>query len=387
MAVSSDTNQTSGVLTTKPQVFAINFQFYVSSDLVVVVTDQNTLIDTTLTISTHYTVSGGSGSTGTVTILDTSAVATGDTITIYRSIPYTQELELEEGGPLSAAALEERLDRGLIQLLQVKSQLDRCLRLGETSQQPAAGDIKDLTSKFLAFNELDQLTGYTAAQMAAALNLALAADVFASHTFADDAARAADTPDRIGQLGWQLDTLTLYHATGTNVGNWSVVQVDTASIVDLAIETAKIAALAVTTAKIAANAVTLGKLESDLQTFEVQINIGANDVNLETGNGQAYWYPNFDGIITGVRARFPEQGPTGQAASFQMNVDGNDALSTALTVDAGEDDSDDAATPAVIDTDYDDLVGGTSVVRIDVDQVGSTLSGELVCITISGVLV
>lgn len=219
MAVSSDTNQTADILTAKPQDIAVNFQFYVASDLIVIHTDQATLVDTVLSISTHYTITGGSGSTGTVTILDTSAVATGDTITVFRRIPYTQTFEPEEGGLLSAAALEQRFDRTVIQILQLKAQIDRCLRLGETSQQPDAGDIKDLTSKFLAFDANDQLTGYTAAQMLTLIGIS--ATVNAVAFWADDAARALEAPGYVGQLGVQIDTGDIYRGTGLLAGNWT----------------------------------------------------------------------------------------------------------------------------------------------------------------------
>jgi hypothetical protein len=42
-----------------------------------------------------------------------------------------------------------------------------------------------------------------------------------STTFANNAARAASVPSAVGQLGFQLDTTTLYRSTGTNAGDWS----------------------------------------------------------------------------------------------------------------------------------------------------------------------
>ena len=60
-------------------VFPTTFIFDSASDLVVVLTDTNG-VDTTQTITTHYTVTGGAGSTGTVTML--TAPATGQYLTI-----------------------------------------------------------------------------------------------------------------------------------------------------------------------------------------------------------------------------------------------------------------------------------------------------------------
>jgi hypothetical protein len=219
MAVSSELNGTAVVLTSKPQDVPVNFQFFVASDLVVTKTDGSTLVDTPLSISTHFQVSGGNNSTGTVRILDTSAVAVNDIITIVRSIPYTQTTELEEGGPLSAATLEQRLDRTVMQIQQLKAIIARCLRLGDTSGTPGVGDIKSLANKFLGFDTASQLTGYTATQMAGLI--ALSATVNAVAFWADDAARALEVPTYVPQLGVQLDTGNIYRSTGLSAGNWT----------------------------------------------------------------------------------------------------------------------------------------------------------------------
>lgn len=45
-------------------------------------------------------------------------------------------------------------------------------------------------------------------------------EAIAPHVFADSAARAADTPQFIGQLGFQIDTLSLWNSIGTVAGDW-----------------------------------------------------------------------------------------------------------------------------------------------------------------------
>jgi hypothetical protein len=57
-------------------------------------------------------------------------------------------------------------------------------------------------------------------------------------------------------------------------------------------------------------------------------------------------------------------------------TDGQDMLSTGLTIDSTETGSDTAATPAVINASYDD-VATNDVIRIDVDQVSSTAAKGL----------
>lgn len=42
-----------------------------------------------------------------------------------------------------------------------------------------------------------------------------------TRTFADDAARAAATPDFVGQIAFQLDNSTVYRSDGTSAGEWA----------------------------------------------------------------------------------------------------------------------------------------------------------------------
>lgn len=300
MAVSTASNQTSVVLTSTTQAIPISFPFFDEDDLVVIRTDQTTLGDTTLSITTHYTISGGEGNTGTVTMIG-GAANVGDTITVYRSIPYTQTTELEEGDPLPSSALEQRLDRLTIQIQQVKAIAERALRLGETSPAIGAADLKDPTSKFLAFDANDRLTGYTAAQAAALL--ALSGETNAVAVWADDAARTLEVPTVVGQLGIQLDTGDLYRAIDLVAGSWTAFDMLLAgnNLSDLddvptartnlgalsasagAVDTANLAANAVTTAKITDGNVTADKLSGAAVTTAKLSNLNVTEGKLADG--------------------------------------------------------------------------------------------------------
>lgn len=83
--------------------------FYDDSDLIVTKTVISTGVSTLMTITTDYTVTGGSGSAGTVT--PTSAPTTDHRITIEVSIPYIQDADFEESGTFPAETLETALDK------------------------------------------------------------------------------------------------------------------------------------------------------------------------------------------------------------------------------------------------------------------------------------
>lgn len=108
------------------------------------------------------------------------------------------------------------------------------------------------------------------------------------------------------------------------------------------------------------------------------IQVEEGTTNLSTGNGKAYVTipAKLNGVnLSSVHARVITA-PTDAAISIQIHnvTDAVDMLSTALTIDATETGSDTAATPAVVDTSNDD-VATNDLIRIDIDQVGSTVTG------------
>ena len=102
--------------------FAVPFEFFDNDDL-------NVYVDGTLkTITTHYTVSGGDGSTGTVTISVTGATG-GSTVVITRSIDLDRTTDFPSSGPFNIASLNTELDRFVAISADQKDQVDRSLKL------------------------------------------------------------------------------------------------------------------------------------------------------------------------------------------------------------------------------------------------------------------
>jgi len=84
--------------------FTVSFQFFSESDL-------NVYVDgTKKTITTHYTVSGGSGSTGTVSISVTGASG-GSTVIITREIALDRTTDFPTSGAFTVSTLNTELDR------------------------------------------------------------------------------------------------------------------------------------------------------------------------------------------------------------------------------------------------------------------------------------
>ena len=104
--------------------FAVPFEFFDDADL-------NVYVDGTLkTITTHYTVSGGSGSTGSVGI-SVTGISGGSTVIITRNITLARTTDFPTSGPFDVATLNTELDRFTAQLADQKDQNDRSISLAD----------------------------------------------------------------------------------------------------------------------------------------------------------------------------------------------------------------------------------------------------------------
>jgi hypothetical protein len=95
--------------------YVVNYPFFDASDLKVYSVTSGT--STLLALTTNYTVTGGNGSTGSVTT--TAAIPATSTVIISRNVPYTQLTSLTTGDRLPAASLEKALDKVTMQAQQL----------------------------------------------------------------------------------------------------------------------------------------------------------------------------------------------------------------------------------------------------------------------------
>jgi len=106
--------------------FAVPFEFFDNDDL-------NFFVDGTLkTLTTHYTVSGGDGSTGTITTTSGNSVtgiSGGSTVVITRSIDLDRTTDFPSSGPFNIASLNTELDRIVAITADLQDDVNRSLKL------------------------------------------------------------------------------------------------------------------------------------------------------------------------------------------------------------------------------------------------------------------
>ena len=105
--------------------FTVNFEFFADADLRV-------FVDNTLkTITTHYTVSGGNGSTGTVTMSVTGASG-GSIVVITRDIALERTTDFPTQGAFNISSLNTELDKLVAIDADVDDTISRSVRLQDS---------------------------------------------------------------------------------------------------------------------------------------------------------------------------------------------------------------------------------------------------------------
>lgn len=166
--------------------FSVTFAFY---ELEVVAIDADG-VETTQTETTHYTLSGGDGSTGTVTML--TAPASGTTLRIQRATLLTQTIAFSDTGPFPADDVNEALDRAAMRDQDMQAQLDA----NPYFNTSAESDVMDMRGQVVSnmADGVEDTDGATVGQMLQQVIDAGAGDVVGPvSSVADNLAKFADT--------------------------------------------------------------------------------------------------------------------------------------------------------------------------------------------------
>lgn len=223
MTIASTLNRTSlngnGVTKTIP----ISFPFHNAVDLVVLSVVIATGVQTTLALTTHYTITGtpdglGHYSSGGAVVM-VSAPAGTVRIVVYRDPARTQSLDLVENDNLPAESVEAQFDYAVMLIQRVADLIGRSLRQpdGDSSDITAMPTVADRASKFLGFDA----SGNPLA--ASSISASVPVSAFAATVLDDTTAAAARTtlgvndPGTVRLLGNGGGTWALYNRDGSSI--------------------------------------------------------------------------------------------------------------------------------------------------------------------------
>ena len=169
MTISSTALRTSTAGNGSTTAFTFPYLFFAEDDLTVILVVDSTNVETTQTITTHYTVAGaGVAAGGTVTM--GSAPAVGETLVILRDEQFTQGLDLVENDPFPSDLVEKQFDILTMLTQRLKDISDRSVKLSEGDT--SAADTTLATPVANAFIKWDTAgTALTSSSTAAGQNL------------------------------------------------------------------------------------------------------------------------------------------------------------------------------------------------------------------------
>jgi len=159
MAISSTTTRVSYAGNGATTAFAFAYYFQTSADLVVVLKNNTTLVETVKTLTTHYTISGTQtngvyASGGTVTML--TAPSASETLIIYRDPAITQSVDYTENDAFPAETVEQALDKLTMITQRLDTRIDRSIVLPEgfiaTFDLSLPADLDDAADKVPLIN-------------------------------------------------------------------------------------------------------------------------------------------------------------------------------------------------------------------------------------------
>jgi len=126
--------------------FAFAFKIFQPSDMLVVKVNNTTSVETTLVLTTDFTVSlnfdQNSNPGGNVTLV--APLASGYNMVMSSQIPYLQETDLTNQGGFYPEVITNSLDNLTIQTQQLKEEVDRSAKLPITSVEDAAALAVDI---------------------------------------------------------------------------------------------------------------------------------------------------------------------------------------------------------------------------------------------------
>ena len=140
--------------------FTYNFKITDQDDIEVIIRSANGT-ETVKTLTTHYTVSGVGGNSGTVTFTAGNIPITGETVLLRRSTPQTQAMDLIDNDPMSADTIEDAHDKVIAITQELQEEVDRSIKLSRTNTMTSTEFTVDASSranKILAFDSAGEIS-------------------------------------------------------------------------------------------------------------------------------------------------------------------------------------------------------------------------------------
>lgn len=262
--------------------FTVSFEFFVDADL-------NVYVDGVLkTLTTDYTVTGGDGSTGSISMSVTGASG-GSTVVITRDIDIERATDFPSSGPFDIASLNEELDKLVAISADLKDSTDRALQLTDYDTQVSLllPDVNTRKGKLLAFNATTGAVEAGASTAGATTVAALATDI---ETLADieDGTNATDAISDLAAIASDVSAVAGISSAVTGVNNISAavtaVNNDASDIGTVSTNIASVNTVATNIADVITVANDLNEAISEIETAADDLNEAVSEIDTVSAN-------------------------------------------------------------------------------------------------------
>jgi hypothetical protein len=341
--------------------FSFAFKVFAAADIAVAIAD-STGVETLLVLDTDYSVTlnvnQDTSPGGSITYPITgSALPTGSVLTIVGDLDLDQPLDIPAGGNFNPVALENELDRIVMQIQQLREVIARSVQVSITSNSDPELPIPDANA-LIGWNSTGTaLQNYTSS----AYGL-IRYDTFAGNGSTTQFTLSAD-PGTVGNLVVSVDGLVQVPVTDYSLLSGKLVFVS---------------APANGTEILAryGEAVPVG------QYFEtIVLTCSDESTALTAGTNKVIFRMPYAMVLSSVKASLSTAQTSGSIFTVDINEGGTSILSTKITIDNTEKTSATAATAAIIS---DATLANDAEISVDIDQVGDGTAKGLK-VTLSGV--
>jgi Pectate lyase superfamily protein len=218
------------------------FKVFAAGDVKVTIANSSG-VETVLVLNTDYSVALNANQDtspgGTITYpISGSALPVGSTLTMVGDLDYDQPLDLPSGGNFSPLAIENQLDRQLMQTQQLKEQIDRSLKfpVSDEALNPTLPAQAVRAGTVLAFHETtgEPMAGPSIDTLGAVADALVAIDTVATNvadvvTAADNIADVNTVATNIADVNSVVDNLAAVQTVAADL-NEPVSEINTVAV-------------------------------------------------------------------------------------------------------------------------------------------------------------
>jgi len=262
--------------------FPFAFKVFQPSDMLVVKVQVSTNIETTLTLTTDYsvTLNADQNSSPGGNIVLTSPLATGYNMVISSQVAYTQQTDLTNQGGFYPEVITNALDRLTIEAQQLKEGLDRAAQLPITSSADAAALVADIERIASSADNLDTVATNIGSVNTVAADIADVTSVAANISNVNAVAANETNIDAVVANATNINAVA---GNATNINTVAGNNANVTTVAGISSNVTTVAGIAANVTSVAGNATNINAVAGNATNINA-VNANSANINAVAGN-------------------------------------------------------------------------------------------------------